>query len=140
MASRALCRRMVVITFITEAEARKLGPTFVPDRRGELILLGDDAGVRETFELAASLGASHVVFLPDGDAWTLELLHADLESNRGRCRFAHGDPDPTPRADDESDTCGITFDGYSCTWLASTPHPAQHVAGTGSHIARVWDV
>ncbi len=58
-----------------DALARYEGGAAAPlPRRGGIVLLGEDLDDAEVWSRALLLGAEHVVFLPDADAWLIDLL------------------------------------------------------------------
>src|SRR4051812_12961981 len=51
-------------------------------RRPGVVLLGDDLDEAGIWQLAVEVGAEHVVFLPDGEAWLVEMLAESVEPIR----------------------------------------------------------
>jgi secretion/DNA translocation related CpaE-like protein len=51
-------------------------------RRPGVVLLGDDLDDAGIWQLAVEAGAEHVVFLPDGEGWLVEMLADAVEPSR----------------------------------------------------------
>jgi secretion/DNA translocation related CpaE-like protein len=51
-------------------------------RRPGVVLLGDDLDEAGIWQLAVEVGAEHVVFLPDGEQWLVEMLAESVEPTR----------------------------------------------------------
>jgi secretion/DNA translocation related CpaE-like protein len=51
-------------------------------RRAGVVLLGDDLDDAGIWQLGVEVGAEHVVFLPDGEAWLVEMLAESVEPVR----------------------------------------------------------
>jgi secretion/DNA translocation related CpaE-like protein len=51
-------------------------------RREGVVLLGDDLDEAGIWQLAVEVGAEHVVFLPDGESWLVEMLAESVEPVR----------------------------------------------------------
>ena len=51
-------------------------------RRPGVVLLGEDLDDAGIWRLAVEVGAEHVVFLPDGEAWLVEMLAESVEPSR----------------------------------------------------------
>jgi secretion/DNA translocation related CpaE-like protein len=51
-------------------------------RRPGVVLLGDDLDDAGIWQLAVEAGAEHVVFLPDGEGWLVEMLAEAMEPSR----------------------------------------------------------
>jgi secretion/DNA translocation related CpaE-like protein len=51
-------------------------------RRPGVVLLGDDLDEAGIWQLAVEVGAEHVVFLPDGEQWLVEMLAESVEPVR----------------------------------------------------------
>lgn len=51
-------------------------------RRPGVVLLGDDLDDAGIWQLAVEVGAEHVVFLPDGEDWLVEMLAESVEPAR----------------------------------------------------------
>jgi secretion/DNA translocation related CpaE-like protein len=51
-------------------------------RRSGVVLIGDDLDEAGIWQLGVEVGAEHVVFLPDGEAWLVEMLSEAVEPVR----------------------------------------------------------
>lgn len=51
-------------------------------RRPGVVLIGDDLDEAGIWQLAVEVGAEHVVFLPDGEAWLTEMIAESVEPAR----------------------------------------------------------
>jgi secretion/DNA translocation related CpaE-like protein len=51
-------------------------------RRPGVVLLGDDLDDAGIWQLGVEVGAEHVVFLPDGESWLVEMLAESVEPSR----------------------------------------------------------
>jgi secretion/DNA translocation related CpaE-like protein len=51
-------------------------------RRAGVVLIGDDLDEAGIWQLAVEVGAEHVVFLPDGESWLVEMLAESVEPVR----------------------------------------------------------
>lgn len=51
-------------------------------RRPGVVLLGDDLDDAGIWQLAVEVGAEHVVFLPDGEDWLVDMLAESVEPSR----------------------------------------------------------
>jgi secretion/DNA translocation related CpaE-like protein len=51
-------------------------------RRSGVVLLGEDLDDAGIWQLAVEVGAEHVAFLPDGEAWLVEMLAESVEPSR----------------------------------------------------------
>ena len=51
-------------------------------RRPGVVLIGDDLDEAGIWQLGVEVGAEHVVFLPDGEAWLVEMLAESVEPVR----------------------------------------------------------
>lgn len=51
-------------------------------RRPGVVLLGDDLDDAGIWQLAVEVGAEHVVFLPDGEAWLVDMLAESVEPSK----------------------------------------------------------
>jgi secretion/DNA translocation related CpaE-like protein len=51
-------------------------------RRSGVVLIGDDLDEAGIWQLGVEVGAEHVVFLPDGEAWLVEMLAEAVEPVR----------------------------------------------------------
>src|SRR5688500_10752073 len=59
-------------------------PTPAPARRGDVVLVGRDLDDGGVWRRAVSLGAEHVVFLPDAEPWLVDRLGDALAGEGGR--------------------------------------------------------